>query len=35
LSRCLIDNLEKKGAADNDTWQQAVETMVSLVNEAS
>ena len=31
----LVDDLEQKGVADNDTWQHAVETMVSLVNEAN
>jgi hypothetical protein len=28
----LIDDLEQKGVAENDAWQQAVETMVSLVS---
>lgn len=31
----LIDDLRQKGAAENDAWQHAVETMVSLVNEAN
>ena len=31
----LVASLEREGEADNDTWQQAVETMVSLANEAS
>jgi hypothetical protein len=31
----LVDELQKKGAADNDAWQRAVETMVSLANEAN
>ena len=31
----LVKNLEQRGEADNDAWQQAIETMVSLVNEAS
>jgi hypothetical protein len=30
----LVDDLEQKGVADNDAWQHAVETMVSLANEA-
>ena len=30
----LVDDLEQKGAADNDAWQHAIETMVSLANEA-
>jgi hypothetical protein len=29
----LVDNLEQKGVADNDAWQHAIETMVSLLNE--
>ena len=31
----LVDNLEQKGVADNDAWQHAIETMVSLLNEAA
>ena len=31
----LVDDLEQKGVAGNDAWQHALETMVSLVNEAS
>lgn len=31
----LVENLEQKGVADNDAWQHAIETMVSLVNEAN
>ena len=31
----LVEDLEHKGTADNDAWQQAIETMVSLVNEAT
>ena len=31
----LVDDLEKTGASDNDAWQQAIETMVSLVNETN
>ena len=31
----LVEGLEQEGAAENDAWQQAIETMVSLVNEAN
>jgi hypothetical protein len=31
----LVADLEQNGAGDNDAWQQAIETMVSLVNEAN
>jgi len=31
----LVDDLERNGAGDNDAWQHAIETMVSLVNEAN
>ena len=31
----LVDDLQQKGVAGNDAWQHAIETMVSLVNEAS
>lgn len=31
----LVDHLEQNGVADNDTWQHAIETMVSLLNESS
>lgn len=29
----LVDSLDQHGIADNDSWQQAIETMVSLVND--
>jgi hypothetical protein len=31
----LIQSLEKSGAASNDDWQSAIETMLSLANETS
>jgi hypothetical protein len=33
--RDLIESLEKNGAASNDDWQSAIETMLSLANETS
>jgi hypothetical protein len=31
----LVSQLETAGVADNDTWERAIETMLSLANEAS
>jgi hypothetical protein len=31
----LIDKLEADGSASDDDWQSAIETMLSLANEAS
>ncbi len=31
--RTLIQNLETKGAGNNDDWQQAIETMTALAGE--
>jgi hypothetical protein len=31
----LVEKLEQGGSASNDDWQQAIETMLSLANEAS
>jgi hypothetical protein len=33
--RLLVSQLEKEGAATDDDWQRAIETMLSLANEES
>jgi hypothetical protein len=33
--RLLVSQLEKQGAATDDDWQRAIETMLSLANEES
>ena len=33
--KALIDKLEQGRSASNDDWQEAIETMLSLANEAS
>jgi hypothetical protein len=33
--RTLVSNLETKGSATDDNWEHAIETMLSLANEAS
>ncbi len=33
--RTLVSSLETKGAATDDDWEHAVETMLSLANEAA
>ena len=32
--RTLVDQLQSQGAATNDTWEYAIETMLSYANES-